>query len=156
MTLFRWNQLHDMERWPSDSFGVQSEINRVFDNFLHGCARADETFQGSYYTPAVDIAEHDNEFIVKMELAGVSKEDVKISLESNILTIKGEKKQEKEEENKNFHRLERSYGSFQRSFTLPTTVKSDKIDAVFTDGVLSVTLPRMEESKPKQIEVKVK
>lgn len=156
MTLVRWNPLHEMERWPSDYFGIQREINKVFDNFLHGGSQADETFQGSYWTPAVDIAEHDNEYIVKMELAGVTKDDVKISLESNILTIKGEKKQEKEEKSKNFHRVERSYGSFQRSFTLPTTVKSDKIDAVFKDGVLTVTLPKLEDSKPKQIEVKVK
>ena len=156
MRLVRWNPTNDLERWPSDFLGIQREINNVFDNFLHGGVQADEAFQSSYWTPAVDIAEHDNEYIVKMELAGVSKDDVKINLESNILTIKGEKKQEKEEKAKNFHRVERSYGSFQRSFTLPTTVKSDKIDAVFKDGVLSITLPKLEESKPKQIEVKVK
>jgi HSP20 family protein len=117
--------------------------------------QGDETFS-SYWTPAVDIAEQENEYLVKMELPGVNKEDVKISLESNILTIRGEKKQEKEEKNKSLHRVERSYGSFQRSFTLPTSVKNDKIDAFFEDGVLSVTLPKMEEAKPKQIEVKVK
>ena len=107
-------------------------------------------------TPAVDIAEQENEYEVKVELPGVSKEDVKISLESNILTIKGEKKEEKEEKKTNLHRVERSYGMFQRSFTLPTTVKSDKIDATFSDGVLTITLPKVEEAKPKQIEVKVR
>jgi len=155
MSLIRWNPTQELERWPSDIFSVQRDINRLFDNFFRGGAQGDETFS-SYWTPAVDISEQENEYIVKMELPGVAKEDVKISLESNILTIKGEKKQEKEEKNKNLHRIERSYGSFQRSFTLPTTVKSDKIDAFFKDGVLTVSLPKMEEAKPKQIEVKVK
>jgi HSP20 family protein len=156
MALIRWNPTHELDRWPSDFFGIQREINRVFDDFIHGGVQADEGFMTSYWTPAVDIAEQENEYIVKMELPGVNKDDVKISLEANILTIKGEKKQEKEEKNKNLHRVERSYGSFQRSFTLPTTVKSDKIDAIFKDGVLSISLPKAEEAKPKQIEVKVK
>ncbi len=156
MTLIRWNPTNDLERWPSDFFGIQREINRVFDNFVRGGVQADESFTTSYWTPAVDIAEQENEYIVKMELPGVNKDEVKISLESNILTIKGEKKQEKEEKKKNLHRVERSYGSFQRSFTLPTMVKSEKIAAIFNDGVLSISLPKAEEAKPKQIEVKVK
>jgi len=155
MSLIRWNPAQDLERWPTDFFGVQRDINRLFDNFFHGGVQGDATVS-SYWTPAVDITEQENEYIVKMELPGVSKEDVKISLESNILTIRGEKKQEREEKNKSLHRVERLYGSFQRSFTLPTSVKSDKIDAFFKDGVLSVTLPKMEEAKPKQIDVKVK
>jgi len=156
MSLIRWNPTHELDRWPSDFFGIQREINRVFDSFIRGGVQADESLMTSYWTPAVDIAEKQDEYIVKMELPGVNKDDVKINLESNILTIKGEKKQEKEEMEKNLHRIERSYGSFQRSFTLPTTVKSDKIDAVFKDGVLSISLPKAEEAKPKQIEVKVK
>ena len=156
MALIRWNPNRELERWPSELFGVQREINRLFDNFFHGGTQADETLAGSYWTPAVDIAEQENDYLVKMDLPGVAREDVKISLESNILTVRGEKKQEKEEKNKNFHRVERSYGSFQRSFTLPTTVKSDKIDAAFKDGVLTIALPKSEESKPRQIEVKVR
>lgn len=156
MSIIRWNPTHELDRWPGDFFGMQREINRVFDSFLRGGIQADEAFASSYWSPAVDIAEHENEFVMKIELPGVSMDDVKISLESNILTIKGEKKQEKEEKNKNFHSVERSYGSFQRSFTLPATVKSDKIDAFFKDGILSITLPKAEEAKPKQIEVKVK
>jgi HSP20 family protein len=116
----------------------------------------DSTFGPSIWTPAVDITEKDDEYLVKVELPGVEKNDVQITLESNILTVKGEKKQEKEEKGENYHRMERSYGSFQRSFTLPTTVKSDKIDASFKDGVLSIRLPKSEEAKPKLIEVKVK
>jgi HSP20 family protein len=148
--------VHELERWPSDLFGVQRDINRLFDNIFLSGLTAEETMASSYFAPAVDIAEQENEYVVKVELPGVAKEDVKISLESNILTIKGEKKQEKEEKNKNFHRVERSYGSFQRSFTLPSSVKNDKIDAVFNSGILTVTLPKSEEAKPKQIEVKVR
>jgi HSP20 family protein len=156
MTLIRWNPTRDLDRWPSDFFGIQRDINRMFDNFMRGGVQADESLDASYWTPAVDIAEQESAYEVKMELPGVNKEDVTISLESNILTIKGEKKQEKEEKSKNLHRVERSYGSFQRSFTLPTSVKGEKIDAVFNDGVLSITLPKVEEAKPKQIEVRVK
>jgi HSP20 family protein len=156
MTLIRWSPANELDRVPADFFGIQREINRVFDHFIQGGIRADEAVQASYWTPAVDIAEFENEYVVKMELAGVNKDDVKISLESNILTVKGEKKQEKDEKDMNVRHIERSYGSFQRSFTLPKRVKSDSIDAVFTEGVLSISLPKAEEAKPKQIEVKVK
>ncbi len=150
MSLIRWNSARGTELW-----NVQREINRLFDGFLQGGTK-DEDFGLSLWTPAVDIAEQDNDYVVKVELPGMSKDDVKITLESNILTIRGEKKQEKDLKEENYHRIERSYGSFQRSFTLPTTVKSDKIDASYRDGILSITLPKMEEAKPKQIEVKVK
>jgi len=156
MSLIRWNPLHELDRWPSDFVGVQRDINRLFDNFFHSGSQAEETMATSYFAPAVDIAEQENEYVVKVELPGVAKDDVKISVESNILTIKGEKKQEKEEKSKSFHRVERSYGSFQRSFTLPSTVKNDKIDAVFNSGILTITMPKSEEAKPKLIEVKVR
>jgi HSP20 family protein len=156
MSLIRWNPVHELDRWPADFYGVQRDINRVFDNFLRGNWPVEESVASTYFAPPVDIAEQENEYVVKMELPGVSKDEVKISLESNILTIKGEKKHEKEEKNKNFQRTERTYGSFQRSFTLPSTVKNDKIDAVFADGVLKITLPKAEEAKPKQIEVKLR
>jgi len=126
----------------------------MFDGFFRGSQEEDTAL--ALWTPAVDIAEHDDQYVVKVELPGVSKDEVKITLESNILTIRGEKKQEKETKKENYHRVERSYGSFQRSFTLPTTVKSDKIDASYNNGVLTVALPKAEEAKPKQIEVKVK
>jgi len=154
MSLIRWNPVRDLATLPSDLFGIQREMNRMFDGFFHGTRDEDSALMA--WTPAVDIAEHDDEYIVKVELPGINKEDVKITLESNILTIRGEKKQEKETKKENYHRVERSYGTFQRSFTLPTTVKSDKIDASYKDGVLSVFLPKAEEAKPKQIEVKVK
>jgi len=156
MSLIRWNAAHELDRWPSDYVGIQRDINRLFDNFFRAGSPVEETMASSTFAPAVDIAEQENEYIVKVELPGVAKDEVRISVESNVLTVKGEKKQEKEEKNKNFHRVERSYGSFQRSFTLPSTVKNDKIDAVFDGGILTITMPKSEAAKPKQIEVKVR
>jgi len=135
---------------------MQREINKMFDNFFHGGTQADEATSFSLWTPAVDIAESNDLYHVNIELPGVKKEDVLITLESNILTIKGEKKQESEEKKKDYHRVERSYGAFQRSFTLPTAVKADKIDAVYNNGILSISIPKADEAKPKQIEVKVR
>jgi HSP20 family protein len=155
MSLIRWNPTRDLVSFPSEISNLQREMNRMFDSFFRSGADEPGLLNGNWMPP-VDVVEEENEYIVKVELPGVNKDDVKITLESNILTIRGEKKDEKEIKEKNYHRMERSYGSFQRSFTLPTTVKNDKIDASYKDGVLVVTLPKAEESKPKQIEVKVK
>ncbi len=154
MALVRWNPVRDLLPIPSDILTMQREINRMFDSFFQG-GTADDSFGLSSWSPAVDIAEHDNEFVVKVELPGVDKNDVKITMQDNVLTVRGEKKQEKESKDSSYHRIERSYGSFQRSFTLPAPVRSDKIDAVFKDGMLTVSLPKSEEAKPKQIDVKV-
>ena len=153
MSFVRWNQACGPAAGHSLRFGMPREMNRMFDNVFRGadCCE-DDTLTA--WSPAVDITEHDDQYIVKMELPGVNKEEVKITLESNILTIRGEKKEEKETKKENYLRAERSYGSFQRSFTLPTTVKSDKIDASFKDGILNITLPKAEEAKAKQVEVK--
>ena len=155
MSLVRWNPARDLAAWPSDLFGMQREINRMFNNMFRG-SEDGEDYALTSWTPAVDIAEQDNEYTVKVELPGVNKDDVKITVESNMLTVRGEKKQEKETKKENYHRVERSYGSFQRSFTLPTAIVSDKIDAAYKDGILTVRVPKAEEAKPKQIEVKVK
>jgi HSP20 family protein len=155
MSLVRWNPARDLAAWPSDLFGMQREMNRMFNNLFHSSDEGEDYALASW-TPAVDIAEHDEEYTVKVELPGVSKDDVKITVESNMLTVRGEKKQEKETKKENYHRVERSYGSFQRSFTLPTAIMNDKIDAAFKDGILTVHVPKAEEAKPKQIEVKVK
>jgi HSP20 family protein len=135
---------------------MQREMNKMFNNFFRGGVQDDGDLIPSAWTPAVDVAEHESEYIVKVELPGVAREDVKITMQENILTIRGEKKAEKEAHEPNFHRVERSYGSFQRSFTLPTHVKNDRIEASYRDGILTVTLPKAEDAKPKQIEVKVK
>jgi len=155
MSLVRWNPTRELATWPSDLFGIQREMNKMFDNFFRGDTWNEDSSLMAW-TPAVDIAEHDDEYLVKVELPGVNKDDVKLTLENNILTIRGEKKQEKETKKENYHRVERSYGTFQRSFTLPAAVKAEKIDASYKDGILIVSLPKAEEAKPKQIEVKVK
>lgn len=139
---------------PLTSFG--REIDTMFDKFMCGGTADDGSHAFSHWMPAVDVTEHENAYEVKVELPGVNKDDVKITMQDDILTIRGEKKQEKESKNSSYHRIERSYGSFQRSFTLPTSVKHDQIDASYKDGILTIALPKAEEAKPKQIEVKVK
>ena len=108
------------------------------------------------WAPSVDISETKDSFVVKAELPGLDAKDVNVSLSGNILTIKGEKKKEEKEKDEHHHSIERFYGSFQRSFQLPTSVKGDKINASFDKGVLKVTLPKTEEAKKKEIEIKVK
>jgi HSP20 family protein len=108
------------------------------------------------WAPRVDIAETDEAYIIKAEVPEVKKEDVKIVVDSGVLTISGERKQEREEEDKKFRRVERLYGSFTRSFTLPNNVDEAKVDASFKDGILKLQIPKTEKTKPKAIEVKVK
>ena len=104
----------------------------------------------------MDISETDDEFVIKAEIPDISKEDVKVTVENGVLTFRGERKQEKEEKGKKFHRIERYYGCFCRSFSLPDNVDESKIDASFKDGMLELTIPKTEAKKPKSIEVAVK
>jgi HSP20 family protein len=135
---------------------MQREINRMFDSFFRDGLAEESSLVPTLWTPAADIAEQENQYVVKLELPGVTKDDVKIAMQNNVLVIHGEKKQEKTSKGSEYQRVERSYGSFQRSFTLPTTVKTDRIEATFANGILTITLPKAEEAIPKQIEVKVK
>jgi HSP20 family protein len=107
------------------------------------------------FSPAVDVQETDKEYIVKADLPDVKKEDVKVGIEDGVLTLEGERKQEKEEKNKKFHRVERAYGKFVRRLALPTEVDAQKVAAEFKDGVLNVRLPKAETVKPRAIAVKV-
>jgi HSP20 family protein len=109
----------------------------------------------STWSPAVDIVEDEKEFLVKAELPEVKKEDVHVTVENGVLTIQGERKFEKEEKNKRYHRSERSYGSFTRSFTLPEGADAGKVKAEFKDGLLQIHVTKSEHAKPKQIQVKV-
>jgi HSP20 family protein len=157
MSLVRWNPTRDLlPTFPSDMLNIQREINRMFDSCFRGGVQEPSELLTSTWSPSVDITEKDDGYIVKVELPGVGKDDVKITMQDNVLTIGGEKKQEKESKESNFHRIERSYGRFQRSFSLPSAVKSDKIEAEYKDGILRVVLPKSEASRPKQIDVKVK
>jgi HSP20 family protein len=107
------------------------------------------------WAPLVDISEDEKEYLIKAELPEVKKEDVKVSVQEGVLTISGERKSEKEEKSKKFHRVEWAYGSFERSFTLPEDADADKVAGDFKDGVLKVHVPKSEKAKPKKIDVKV-
>ena len=131
--------------------GLQDEMNRVFHDFLDDAVV--ET--PAVLSPAVDLVDTRDTLQVKVELPGVKKEDVEITLKDDLLTIKGEKKDEKEEKSENRYYVERSYGSFSRVLTLPSNVKADQVKAVFTDGVLEITLPKAEEEKAREFQVTV-
>jgi HSP20 family protein len=118
-------------------------------------ANGKETMVVADWVPSVDVSETDGEYQIKAEIPDVKKEDVKVTLADGVLTIQGERKHEKEEKGKKYHRVERSYGSFARSFTLPDLVDEEKVKAEFKDGVLNLQLPKSEKAKPKAIEVKV-
>lgn len=112
-----------------------------------------ESVRGNWF-PAIDISEDQNHISVKADLPGLRKEDIQVSLDNNILTIRGERKTEQDKKEKNYHRVERSYGVFERSFNLGSSVDGAKVNAVYNDGVLEITIPKSEAAKPKQIEVK--
>ena len=107
------------------------------------------------WMPTIDIAETENDIVVTAELPGVEQENVDITIADGVLTLKGEKKEEQEVKKENYHRIERNYGSFQRSISLPAGVQSDKAKAAYKDGVLRITMPKTEEVKPKQIKIDV-
>jgi len=131
---------------------LQDEINRAFSSsFNRG---GDNEMMRGAWSPNVDIYENKDNIVLEAELPGMSPDDVSISIENNVLTIHGERKFEKKSEQDNFHRVERSYGSFTRSFTLPPTVSSENADAAFENGVLRLTLAKREEAKPRKIEIK--
>jgi len=131
---------------------LQDEVNRVFSSSF---SRSGETeLMRGAWSPNVDIFENKDQIVLEAELPGMKPEDVDISIENNVLTIHGERKFEKKDEGDNYHRIERSYGSFTRSFTLPPTVSSENVDATFENGILRLTLAKREEAKPKRIEIK--
>ena len=150
MTIVRWEPFRDL-------VGLQDRMNRVFGEAYRGAARTadDEWALGGSWAPAVDIFEKDGNIVLTAELPGIETKDVDIKVENNVLTLQGERKFDKELQKDSFHRVERAYGSFTRSFTLPNVVDTEKIKAEFKDGVLKLTLPKREEAKPKQIQVQV-
>ena len=131
---------------------LQDEVNRVFSSSF-GRNNESGMMRGAW-NPSVDIFENKDQIVLEAELPGMNPEDVNISIENNVLTIHGERRFEKKDENDNFHRVERSYGSFTRSFTLPPTVSSDNVDANFDNGILRLSLAKREEAKPRRIEIK--
>ena len=146
-----------MVRDPWTDFGtLQDRINGMFEQTLRRFyPEGEEVVERETWAPAVDIHENDDSFVVKADLPGVNKDDIQIDLKDNTLTLKGEKKFENKVSKDNYIRVERSYGTFVRSFTLPQNVDAEKIKATYKDGVLELTLPKKEEAKPKQIKVDV-
>lgn len=147
-TLTRFNPETDL---------LRGRFDRVFNQMLHdvwGAQPATEGFSGKAWAPVVDVKETEEALLFAFELPGLAKEDVQITLEHNVLTVAGERKFEKETKGETFHRLERSYGAFSRSFTVPAGVRGDQVAATFEQGVLTISLPKQEESKPRKIEIR--
>ena len=141
MSIIRWRPTRDL-------LSIRDEVNRLFDNFFTGVPERRRGLLEGEWAPSVDVAETENDVVVTAELPGVEQDDVDITITDDVLTLKGEKKEEKEVKEKNYHR-------FQRSISLPAGVQADKAKAIYKDGVLHITLPKAEEAKPKQIKIDV-
>ncbi len=141
-----------LRRPMRNPFSFHNEMGRIFGDLFasdEGGTDAEETA----WIPTVDISETENGYEIRAELPGVSEDDINVSVTDNVLTVKGEKRQEAETEGKNYRRVERRYGSFQRRFTLPSEVKTDDIKAKFSDGVLALSIPKSEAVKPTEIPI---
>ena len=147
MNLMKWDPFRELE-------DVSNRLNRVFGRPL-ARMEPNEMFTVADWTPSADISETDTAYLIKAEIPGVTKEDVKVTIENGMLTIQGERKMEKEEKDKKFHRIERSYGSFMRSFRVPEDADESAVKAEFKDGVLNVTLTKSAKAKPKAVNVSV-
>ena len=145
-----------LTRWePFREFAtLQDRINRVFRDSYSGTA-PDDSLTTSSFAPAVDVYEDEHQVVLKIEVPGIDEKDIDVRVENNTLTVHGERKIEKEEKEENYRRVERQYGSFTRTFTLPPTVDTDQVSATYDKGVLKITLPKKAEAKPKQIKVNV-
>ena len=148
MSMVRFDPFREMAQ-------MQDRINRIFGDAYTRRHDDDLTQRGEWF-PAVDIYENANqEIVLKAELPGIVREDIDVRVENNTLTLRGERKRDTEVKQEQFHRVERSYGSFSRSFSLPSRIDTDQVRAEFKDGVLAITLPVKAEAKPRQIEVAV-
>jgi HSP20 family protein len=147
MAVIRWTPFQDLAT-------VQDRMNRLFNEFHN--RHDDDVMTRGAWVPPVDIFENGNkELVIKAELPAMTREEIDVTVENQTLTIRGEKKFNHEIKDEQYHRVERTYGSFSRSFSLPSTVDVTKVSADYKDGVLTVTLPLREEAKPKQIKVEV-
>jgi len=153
--LTRWDPLKSWDPFK-DIKDLQDRLSSLFNtsSFRRGDGQ-EETMTVTEWAPLVDISEDEKEYCIRAELPGVKKEEVKVTVENGVLSISGERKYEKEEKNRKYHRIERAYGNFLRSFSLPDDADGSKVSAEFKDGVLYVHLAKDEKAKPKAIEVKV-
>lgn len=138
-----------------DLTSIQERMNQIFEDALARSRGRDEGLRTGMWTPAVDIYEKDDAVVVKAELPGVEKNQISVEVKDGILTLRGERKFERDVKEESYHRIERSYGTFLRSFSLPVSVDQDQVKATFRDGVLEVELPKKEQAKPKQIKVDI-
>lgn len=147
MAIVRWEPFRDL-------LATQREFDRLFREAFSPIF-GDSDLSSRTWMPPVDIFETDGEVVLKAELPGVKPDDVEVRVENNTLFLRGERRFEKEVNEENYHRVERSYGSFSRSFTLPSSIDSDKVKAEYKDGLLTLTMPKREEAKPKTIKIAV-
>ena len=147
MAITRWDPFRDVA-------SLQNRLNTLFQDFNRGNSE-NELVSTSAFVPPVDIYEDDHKIVLKLEVPGMKQDDLDIQLENNTLTVRGERKFEKEEKEENFHRIERRYGSFYRAFTIPNTVNPDSVKADYDAGALRIQLEKRAEAKPKQIKVAV-
>ena len=145
MAIVRYDPFRDLRT-------LQEEVNRLFSHNL-GPSFGEEGIARGAWNPNVDIYENKDQIVLEAELPGMNREDFDLTIENSVITLRGERHFEKKHETDNYHRVERSYGSFTRSFTLPQTVSGDGVKAEYRDGVLRVTLPKREETKARRIEV---
>jgi HSP20 family protein len=148
MNLVRWDPFRELEE-------VSTHLNRLFNQPFGRRLMEDEGSLMAGWAPAVDVQETDGEYLIKADLPDVKKEDVRVELQDGMLCLRGERRQEKEEKGKRFHRIERAYGQFERRLALPSEVDPQKVAAAFKDGVLNVHLPKSASAKPNTIAVKV-
>lgn len=153
MTLTKWNPAKEL-------ISMEREFGKLFNSFNNRfglqSSKEDEDFMNAVWSPLTDISEDDEQYLLHLDLPGVNKEDVKIKYNNGQISISGERFVEEENDNKTYHHVERAFGKYYRSFNLPEKILEDKIDAEFKDGMLKIIIPKAEEAKPKQIEVKVK
>ena len=147
--------MRNLARRPiQDLFSIHNDMSRLFDQW-HRPARGRAEGENLDWMPVVDILEANGHVEIRAEMPGLPEQDVQVSVTDDVLTLKGEKTQESDEKDQKYHRVERSYGRFQRSFTLPANLNPEAIKAKFTNGVLTVSIPKAEEVKPKEIQISV-
>ncbi len=153
-SLTRWNR-PELAAWPGIGrlTGLRDEIDRLFESPLAELARSSRLLSG--WTPALDLYEDKDNLYVKVEVPGMKREEIDVSLHEGSLSISGERKSEQQHEDAEVYRAERFFGRFQRTVTLPTPVAADKVKAQYKDGILTITLPKTEEAKPKHIDINV-
>ena len=147
MAITRWDPFQELNL-------ITDRMNRLFQDSF-GTAGREDALTTSSFVPPVDIYEDEQNIVLKLEVPGIEQKDIDVRMENNTLTVRGERKFEKEEKEENFHRVERRYGSFYRAFTLPNTVDAENVHAEYDNGVLKIKLAKKAEAKPKQIKVNV-